>query len=448
MRRILAAVVLALALVPVANAATNGPVFGLRAGGNPKLGYFVYTVKPGASHAGFIIVSNTGKTKGTVKLFTADGATGHTTGTVYLTDKAPTHAGAWVHLAQSSVPLAPGQSRRVPFTVTVPSGTDPGEWVGGIVAETARQVTGPKSKSKTSVQIRVRDLTIVAVQANVPGPAKVAFDIGDVKTGGQRGFQQLIVHIANTGNVLVKPKGVATVYDKSGAVVEALPFSMDTFLPQTSIDYPILLKKALAAGSYTTSISLDATAKGVGAKHFSAKPSLDVSSTDVKQVFTSAAPSQLPAASTGSGGSGAPWALIAIGVVVLLVLGLLLWLLRFRRWRKEVGPKEIRRSLSAQRAAGPEAPAPVPTPVPAAAPSEPPEPFVAAAGPPPASAPTPAPAGRPESCIPHHFWDVAYDRGQLGGDGVWRFPHTCRNCGLELLAADVADASAQADRLP
>jgi hypothetical protein len=51
---------------------------------------------------------------------------------------------------------------------------------------------------------------------------------------------------------------------------------------------------------------------------------------------------------------------------------------------------------------------------------------------------------RPE-CDPHHFWEVAYDRGELGGDGIWRFPHRCRNCGLELLARDVEAASAQAD---
>jgi hypothetical protein len=43
------------------------------------------------------------------------------------------------------------------------------------------------------------------------------------------------------------------------------------------------------------------------------------------------------------------------------------------------------------------------------------------------------------------MWDVAYDRGQLGADGAWRFPHRCRSCGVELLARDVADATAQAN---
>ena len=56
------------------------------------------------------------------------------------------------------------------------------------------------------------------------------------------------------------------------------------------------------------------------------------------------------------------------------------------------------------------------------------------------------PPAAPTACDPHHYWEVAYERGTLGEDGVWRFPHRCRNCGLELLATDIADASAQAEQ--
>jgi hypothetical protein len=28
-----------------------------------------------------------------------------------------------------------------------------------------------------------------------------------------------------------------------------------------------------------------------------------------------------------------------------------------------------------------------------------------------------------------------------GSDGVWRFPHRCKSCGVEVLARDVTDAS-------
>ena len=436
MRRLAALTFAGLVLAPAAHAATRGPVFGLRAVGNNQRGYFVYTLTAGASQTGAVIVSNVGTASGTVKLFTADATTGRTTGTVYETSQRPTRVGSWVTLASTAVTLAPGAHKSVPFTVHVPAGTPAGQWVGGIVAETSHTLTGAKSKQKANVQIKIRDLTIVAVEANVPGPARTAFTIGKVTTGGQRGFQQVFVHMASDGNMLVKPSGRIAIFDAKRSLVESLPFKMDTFLPQTAIDYPILLKKALAAGDYTATVNL----RLPGGKTVVAKPAFTVSQTDVKQVFTSASPTKAPPSSTGSSGSSKPWALIgaaAAGLVVVLLL--LWWLLRRRRHRRwgskppttlHPSPSVLAAAAAAEEPSRQERPA-TPAPVVPAMPSEPVVP----------------PPARAAACTPYHFWDVAYDRGQLGGDGVWRFPHRCQHCGLELLASDVADASAQADRL-
>src|SRR3954451_8009270 len=286
-------------LPPVAAAATAGPVFGLRAVGNPKRGYFIYDLAPGAARTGGVIVSNTGTRSGTVKLYSADGSTGQTSGTVYLTNTEPARAGAWVKLAQPSVTLAPGEIKRVPFTVRVPTDIGPGQWVAGIVAETATSAKTKRSTRKAGVQIRIRNQTIVAVQFHVPGPATASFTIGDAKTGGQRGFQQVLVHFANTGNVLEHPKGSVTIL-RDGKTLQRLPFKMDTFLPRTAIDYPVLLKKALAAGEYETRVSLSFPTPEGGRKTIAASPALNVSDADVKQVFTSAAPTQQPADGVGA----------------------------------------------------------------------------------------------------------------------------------------------------
>ena len=463
MRRLLATVLLALVLAPLAAAAPKSAVFGLRAVGNPKLGYFVYSLAPGSVQQGGVIISNSGTATGTVKLFAADATTGRTTGTVYLTDRKATKVGAWISLSSTSLTLKPGQNHPVRFTVRVPANAKPGQWVGGVVAETSRQVTGPKSKQKASVQIKIRDLTIVAVQVNVPGPPVIDFKIGGVKTGGQRGFQEVVTHIENTGNVLVKPTGTVTVLSKQGKVLQVLTFKMDTFLPETAIDYPTLLKKALPPGDYSAQVALSIPgASGAAAKVVTAHPTFSISKEDVKQVFTSAAPQTPPPGTTDSSSvSDKPWPLIAAvagGVVALL---LLLWLLVRRRKRKAVRrpPTIVQRSASAAAAEAPPA-APAAPAAPVAAPVEPrpparpfPAPVEERTAPPPApTPPAPAapvqaatPATRPPQCDPYHFWDVAYERGVLGEDGVWRFPHRCRNCGVELLASDVADATAQAD---
>ena len=421
MRRLAAVLALALVLTPAAGAAAKGPVFGLRAVGNPKLGYFVYTLAPGAAQRGAVIVTNVGNAAGTVKLYAADGTTGPTTGTVYETSQKPTQTGAWVSLAQRSFALPPGGHRKVPFTVRVPANAGSGQWVAGIVAETSEKVASQKPGEKAHVQIRIRNLTIVAVQVNVPGRRVYAFRIGRVTTGGSRGFQKVLIRVANVGNVLAKPRGAVTIYGKDGRVVETLSFGMDTFLPRTEIDYPVLLKKALPPGQYSASVKLVLpSTEGLAARTVTSRPSFSVSKSDVQQVFSSSSPTQtLPGSAVASSSKGLPtWAYAAIGggALVVLLLGLA-WLLARRRRR--TAPPEEPTGTVFQRVT---TPAPSPPPV--------------------VSVPAPEPA--PEPSAHEHDWDVAYDRGVLGQDGVWRFPHRCRACGTEVLARDVGDASAQA----
>lgn len=431
MRRLAVALLAGLVLVPAAGAAPKAAVFGLRAVGNAKLGYFVYTLSPAAVTRGSVIVSNVGNAPGTVKLFTADGTTGPTSGTVYKTDVAPTEVGAWVALSTKSFALAAGAHRTVPFTVHVPANVPVGQWVGGIVAETSQKVARQKPGQKARVQIKIRDLTIVAVQVNVPGPAKVGFSIGKVTTGGSRGFQKVFIHLTSTGNTLVKPTGSMTIYDKSGAIVETLPFSLDTFLPRTTIDYPLLLKKALGPGDYTSLVRLTVPgAAGAAAKTVTARPSFSVSSTDVKQVFSSAQPTQTPPGLVGSTSSGVSrWIYIAAAAVIAALLLLIALLVLRRRGRS-----------------APQQEAPLPRPAEEiTAPPPPPSPPAALEPPQPAPVPEPDPMyATPPPAACEHDWDVAYDRGRLGDDGVWRFPHRCRSCGRELMARDVADASEQA----
>src|SRR5258705_7760295 len=117
MRRLAATLLLALVLAPLATAAAPAPVFGLRAVGNPKLGYFVYSLPTGAVQQGGVIISNPRNPTGTAKIFAADATTRRTTGTVYLTDRKATRLGAWISLATASLTLKPGQHQTLRFTV-------------------------------------------------------------------------------------------------------------------------------------------------------------------------------------------------------------------------------------------------------------------------------------------------------------------------------------------
>ena len=385
-RRLIPVLVAAAVLAPLAHAASSGPTFGLRAAGNPKAGYFIFTSPAGKTLHGVVIVSNSGKVAGAVKLATADGSTGATTGTIYLTDQASTGSAKWIALSTTSATLTPKHAVRVPFTVTVPTGTAPGQYVAGIVASGANQPTG-SSGGKTSVHIRIRNLAIMAVQVNVPGPVIHKFVVTTISAGGSHGYQQVLIRISNQGNVLEHPTGQISIYDASGKLVETVPYTMDTFLPHTTIEYPVTLKKALPAGDYTTSFGISYG----GGKTTTAKPALTVSKQNVQEVFTSSAPTKAPpttgkgATSSGGGSSGLPW--IVIGAVVALALLLGAFLLFRRRGR-------------APRVEPPAA-----------------------------------------SCEPYHHWIPDYDAGVDGPDGVTRFPHRCRDCGLQVVAKDVSEAT-------
>ena len=410
-------------------ATKQGPIFGLRAVGNNKLGYFVYPAHPGTVLHGSVIVTNTGDATGVVKIFAADGTTGATTGTVYLTDSAPKVTGSWIQLAQTELTLPPNKQSTVPFTVTVPAGAAAGEFVGGIVAETVAEVSGPKSQQKANVQIKVRNLSIVAVQVNLPGPKITKFTISKVVIGGSKGFQQVLVHVTNDGNVLMKPTGSVKITNTSGVAIQTIPFKMDTFLPHTSIDYPIVLKKGLPPGNYTANVSLAYTGASGAPQTSSASPPLIVTAENVKQVFTSSKPTSVSPGITNALGSGSGkkssstllYAAIGGGAALLVALVALVLLLR-RRGKNEPAPAQ-RRPVAQPRVTPPQAPASAPIAAPIAAPTL-------------------------EACTPFHYWEVDWDSAQQGADGVTRYPHRCRNCGLQVLATDINDAAAQADALP
>jgi hypothetical protein len=306
-----------------------GPAFGIRAVGKWKLGYFVFDAKPGTRIEGKVAISNNGDRAGDVKLFATDATTGQTSGTVYETSgEKPRDVGAWITLPATKLNLGPNERRIVPFTVFVPAGAGAGQHVGGIVAETGAQSTSPQSKGKASVQVTVRNLAIVAVQVNLPGPEVARFTLGKVTVGGRRGFQQVFVRLTNVGNVLAKPTLDTTITDAKGGVVLTKRLQLDTVLPHTSIDYPITVsKKALAAGTYHAQVALSYAKPGGGRTTTKAAPTVQVTSQQVQQVFTSAKPTAAPPGQTvaapaakSSGGGLSPLVFVLAAIAGIAIL--------------------------------------------------------------------------------------------------------------------------------
>lgn len=217
--------------------------------------YFVVAARPGQTVDDSVRVTNAGGAPGVAYLYPVDATTGRTSGAVYLDRAQPRRdVGAWVSLAKDRVDLDAGGSAVVPFTIHVPASAKPGDHLGGIVAENAA-MTGASSGG--SLQIRIRHLTVIAVEVQVPGAASTRVDVTGVASSVDGGYQYLYLHLTNTGELVSKPTGSVTVTDATGRTVVSRAFQLDTFLPGTAIDYPVpVAGKVLPDGGYRVVVRL------------------------------------------------------------------------------------------------------------------------------------------------------------------------------------------------
>jgi hypothetical protein len=324
----LAAVVAAAVAAPAALA--DGPSFALRpVTFDPKVpetaSYFIFPGKRGKTITSEVRVTNAGTAAGTAYLYAVDATTGQTSGTVYLARRNKRRdVGRWLRLGAASVTLAPGESKIVAFTFTVPRKARGGDHVGGIVAENARLKTGAKaaqSKGRGGFQITIRELTIVGVEVQLPGGSpKLGFS--HVKAGGQTGHQAILLGLGNSGGLLLKPRGKVVVRDSHGKLVKRAALSLDTLIPSTKIDYPVYFPgRPLRPGKYK--VTLDLRYAG---KHLHATRTLEISRKSVVQVFGSHSRAVV---GTGSSGTMLPWLLMA--GALLVATGAIGVMLRSRR---------------------------------------------------------------------------------------------------------------------
>ena len=305
---------------------------------NATRSFFVAVARPGTTFTNSFRVRNMGSAAGTALLDAVDATTGQTSGAVYLVRGRPRRGvGAWVTLGSRSVTLAPGQSAIVPVTVHVPAGAHAGDHLGGIVAENEAL---SRASGHGALQIRVRHLTIAAVEVQVPGRAPTRVDVTGVRAGGEHGYQYVYLHLENQGALTTKPLGRVLITSSGGRTVATRALTLDTFLPGTAIDYPLLLpRQALQPGTYRATVELTYAATALGyrradgpARTLSRSFDFRVSSGQYTTVFSGVPPVRAPAVVPAHGDSRLPLVLAAAGGLAALLAALAFIVIGVRRW--------------------------------------------------------------------------------------------------------------------
>lgn len=294
---------------PVSGARAAQTTFALKPVPQTESGYFVFAGKPGQTVRGKFEVANVGTKAGSTRLYAVDATTGQTSGAVYQSrGEAKKTIGRWTDFSTSSVSLNPGQSQLVSFSVHVPDGAEPGQYLGGIVAQRfTKTVTsygaeggGGGGKSEDGgFQVKVQALSVLAIQVDVPGSQRPEMSLTGVKPGGTPGQQALLLGIRNGGNVLVKGSGSLVVKNQAGRKVQDQQFALDTFVPDTAIEFPVYVKgRALAPGRYRATVSISYRGRQA-TRSFPFR----ITSKDTQQVFGTNASQTLPPASASPSSS-------------------------------------------------------------------------------------------------------------------------------------------------
>ena len=162
---------------------------------------FSYEAAPGQSLSDNYLLSNTGTTAQTLRVFatdafnTEDGAYG-----LLDTTAVPTDAGSWVTFGGAAfvdVPLAAGASQLVTFTMTVPADAAPGDHAAGIVI----------SATSSQGQILVDRRVATRLYVRVPGDLQPALTVSsfsasyDATVNPLAGDTTITFTVANKGNV-------------------------------------------------------------------------------------------------------------------------------------------------------------------------------------------------------------------------------------------------------
>lgn len=228
---------------------------------NTKSGYFILKGEPGKTLRDAIVVANNGPTTLKLQVYAVDATTSQQGGAAYLNVGEPSReVGSWIKLEASEVEVAPNKQMTIPFTITIPSQVRGGQHLGGIAVQLADGADATASSGSPQAGFGITSLTrgLTAVLINVgEATGNASLRINGAQIIQVDGQPTLSLALQNDGNSLIKPKGEVSITNTSGKTIVTNQLALDTFVPQTSINYHLSLDQLTTAGTYNLHASLD-----------------------------------------------------------------------------------------------------------------------------------------------------------------------------------------------
>ncbi len=245
--RIAAAVgVLALALL-----ATAGPAAAIEKGTlgiRPSSGsdFFNLSLYPGATTDATAIVSNGSDTPVTLLTYPVDAQPSAEGAFVLASQTDPrVGIGAWVQLDAAQITVPANSDLEVPFRLSVPANTPPGDYAGGLIIQSA-PVEGETTMAgdDTAVRVDVIQRLGLRIYLNVAGTALNSLEIGELSWKQSADGLTFTLPLRNTGNTILHPRGTVDLRGGVGVNTELNFEAPESIFPGDSFDLQAHLAQA------------------------------------------------------------------------------------------------------------------------------------------------------------------------------------------------------------
>lgn len=214
--------------------------------------YFDLTLRPGQRKSLSVELANLGSQPVEVRTYAADVYTIVSGGLgAELHDESPSGPTRWVSYPTELLELPPRRGTVRDFTVELPEGVKPGEYITSLAIENAHPVAGSGSQVINQV-----NRTVIAIVITVPGRRLPALEIAGVAHELVNGTSVVSVRLINPGNVHLKPQGTFRLATDGDHVLSRTPITMGTFFAGTDTVFEVPLPETLLPGGYCASLSL------------------------------------------------------------------------------------------------------------------------------------------------------------------------------------------------
>ncbi len=279
--------------------------------------FFTYTVDPGDTITDYLRVKSLADATQVLTLYPSQ-AGNAANGDLVLADRAaaPEDLSAWTSLDVQALELPPDGEQLVRFDIQVPADAEPGDYTQGIVTSQTQQVEQDDGQlvnldSRLAARVYVRVNGDLAPQVEFTGLT----DTYERAWWNPFGTAELSYSVRNTGNVRLRATDAVTAegpfgIDLGGPV--SGPEILDLLPGSEVVSQPVEIPRVLALLQLTQTVELSPYAVNQG---------------------------DLPIAPAEA--SSTVWA-VYLPAMVLLALGLLVWVLRWRRRRRLLALATVR----------------------------------------------------------------------------------------------------------